>query len=82
MVLYLPVQEGGQGPVDIVSRITAFRLQTAQRLLYSFGLPWMDVACVLLRIRQTFVPASAPVHGFNWSDTFLPDQVLHSIGKL
>uniref|UniRef100_A0A8C2X602 Reverse transcriptase domain-containing protein n=1 Tax=Cyclopterus lumpus TaxID=8103 RepID=A0A8C2X602_CYCLU len=48
-VLYLPVQEGGQGLVDIASRITAFRLQTAQRLLYSFGLPWTDTACVLLR---------------------------------
>ena len=48
-VLYLPVQEGGQGLVDIASRIKAFRLQTAQRLLYSFGLPWTDTACVLLR---------------------------------
>lgn len=48
-VLYLPVQEGGQGLVDIASRITAFRLQTAQKLLYSCGLPWTDTACVLLR---------------------------------
>lgn len=30
-VLYLPVQEGGQGLVDIISRIMTFRLQTAQR---------------------------------------------------
>ena len=48
-VLYLPVQEGGQGLVDINSRVTAFRLQTAQRLLYSLGLPWTDTACLLLR---------------------------------
>ncbi|TWW81732.1 Transposon TX1 uncharacterized 82 kDa protein ORF 1 [Takifugu flavidus] len=48
-VLYLPVQEGGQGLVDIASRVTAFRLQTAQRLLYSFGVPWTDMACLLLR---------------------------------
>ncbi len=30
-VLYLPRQEGGQGLVDINSRIKAFRLQTAKR---------------------------------------------------
>ncbi|KAK0148421.1 Transposon TX1 uncharacterized protein [Merluccius polli] len=48
-VLYLPVQEGGQGLVDINSRVTAFRLQTVQRLLYSLGLPWTDTACLLLR---------------------------------
>ncbi|TWW77612.1 Transposon TX1 uncharacterized 149 kDa protein ORF 2 [Takifugu flavidus] len=48
-VLYLPVQEGGQGLVDIASRVTAFRLQAAQRLLYSFGVPWTDMACLLLR---------------------------------
>lgn len=33
-VLYLPTQEGGQGLVDIGSRVKAFRLQTIQRLLY------------------------------------------------
>ncbi|XP_042577048.1 mucolipin-1b [Cyprinus carpio] len=33
-VLYLPIREGGQGLVDINSRIKAFRLQTVQRLLY------------------------------------------------
>ncbi|TWW77691.1 Transposon TX1 uncharacterized 149 kDa protein ORF 2 [Takifugu flavidus] len=48
-VLYLPVQEGGQGLVDIASRVTAFRLQAAQRLLYSLGVPWTDMACLLLR---------------------------------
>lgn len=34
--LYLPGQEGGQGPGDIASRVTAFRLQTAQRLQDGF----------------------------------------------
>ncbi|TWW53858.1 Transposon TX1 uncharacterized 149 kDa protein ORF 2 [Takifugu flavidus] len=48
-VLYLPVREGGQGLVDIASRVTAFRLQAAQRLLYSLGVPWTDMACLLLR---------------------------------
>ena len=48
-ILYLPVQEGGQGLVDIAARIAAFRLQTVQRWLYRFGLPWMDTACLLLR---------------------------------
>ena len=48
-ILYLPVQEGGQGLVDIAVCITAFRLQTVQRWLYRFGLPWMDTACLLLR---------------------------------
>ena len=35
--------------MGIASRVTTFRLQTAQRLLYSFGLPWTDMACLLLR---------------------------------
>ena len=35
--LYLPLHEGGQGLLDISSRIMAFRLQAAQRLLYSEG---------------------------------------------
>lgn len=48
--LYLPVQEGGQGLVDIKSRIMAFRLQTAQRLLYNKNSAWMDTATALLRI--------------------------------
>ncbi|KAF7665106.1 hypothetical protein LDENG_00155080, partial [Lucifuga dentata] len=33
-VLYLPMQEGGQSLVDLESRMAAFRLQAAQRLLY------------------------------------------------
>ncbi|KAK3531057.1 hypothetical protein QTP70_008761 [Hemibagrus guttatus] len=48
-VLYLPVQEGGQGLVDIRSRIATFRLQAAQKLLYHSSMSWTDTATVLLR---------------------------------
>lgn len=47
--LYLPLAEGGQGLMDIKSRVIAYRLQTAQRLLYTHGLSWMDTARLLLR---------------------------------
>ncbi|KAJ8013040.1 hypothetical protein DPEC_G00049180 [Dallia pectoralis] len=47
--LYLPLHEGGQGLVDISARIMAFRLHTAQRLLYGSGAAWMDTACALMR---------------------------------
>lgn len=47
--LYLPVQEGGQGLVDVKSRIMTFCLQTAQRLLYKTNSAWMDTAKALLR---------------------------------
>ena len=32
-VLFFPLQEGGQGLIDLESRVAAFRLQAAQRLL-------------------------------------------------
>ncbi|TDH11028.1 hypothetical protein EPR50_G00081890 [Perca flavescens] len=48
-VLYLPVAEGGQGLVDIQSKIASFRLQTAQKLLYKCGPSWLDTARLLLR---------------------------------
>ncbi len=47
-VLYLPRQEAGQGLIDIRSRLKAFRLQTAQRLLYGEDVSWCGVACALL----------------------------------
>jgi len=53
-VLYLPVSEGGQGLIDIKSRIKAFRLQTAQKLLYSGQICWTDTACSLLRSMNMF----------------------------
>lgn len=48
-MLYLPVADGGQGLIDIRSRIAAFRLQSAQRLLYKKGIPWTETAAMLLR---------------------------------
>lgn len=48
-VLHLPLQEGGQGLVDLQSRVTAFRLQTAKRLLYHPNLSWRGLAWTLLR---------------------------------
>ncbi len=48
-VLYLPLNEGGQGLIDIGCRIAAFRLQAAQRLLYGKDVCWAHVACGLLR---------------------------------
>ncbi|KAK7879313.1 hypothetical protein WMY93_033910 [Mugilogobius chulae] len=48
-VLYLPVDEGGQGLVDISSRLAALRLKTVQRLLYGPQQLWTETATVLLR---------------------------------
>ncbi|KAI4891759.1 hypothetical protein NFI96_005207 [Prochilodus magdalenae] len=48
-VLYLPTHEGGQGLIDLESRVTAFRLKAVQRLLYRPDLPWRETAHVLLR---------------------------------
>uniref|UniRef100_A0A3B1KAN1 Reverse transcriptase domain-containing protein n=1 Tax=Astyanax mexicanus TaxID=7994 RepID=A0A3B1KAN1_ASTMX len=48
-VLFLPTHEGGQGLVDLESRVTAFRLKAAQRLLYIPGLSWREIAYKLLQ---------------------------------
>lgn len=47
-VLHLQVHEGSQGLMDIKSKVAAFRLQTAQRLLYHQSQSWIRVACALL----------------------------------
>ncbi len=47
--LFLPVQEGGQGLVDIKARIMTFRLQTVQKLLYHNNASWMETTFALLR---------------------------------
>ncbi|KAI4899126.1 hypothetical protein NFI96_025912 [Prochilodus magdalenae] len=47
-VLYLPTHEGGQGLMDLESRVAAFRLKAVQRLLYHPDLPWRETAHVLL----------------------------------
>lgn len=49
VALYLQVAEGGQGLIDVLSRTTTFRLQTAQRLLYGCGYGWLTSAQLLLR---------------------------------
>jgi len=47
-VLFLPM-EGGQGLVDIRSRVKTFRLKVDQRLLYGKDVSWAAIACTLLR---------------------------------
>lgn len=47
--LYLPVAEGGQGLVDVQSKVAAFRLQSAQRILYNHSPSWLNTAQLLLR---------------------------------
>lgn len=48
-VLYMTVHEGGQGLVELESRMAAFRLKAAQRLLYHTDVGWREPACALLR---------------------------------
>lgn len=52
-ILFLPVNEGGQGLIDIKSRIKTFRLQAAQKLLYS-NRCWTDTAKTLLHKVDVF----------------------------
>ncbi|MBN3292510.1 YTX2 protein, partial [Polypterus senegalus] len=49
-VLFLPLDEGGQGLIDITSRIAAFRLQTIQKLLYPVEQSqWMNLAVLFFK---------------------------------
>ena len=48
-ILYLPVEEGGQGLIDLCSRVAAFRLQAVKRLLYTAELSWGPGALFFLR---------------------------------
>jgi len=48
-VLYLPVQEGGQGLVDVRNRVRGFRIQAAQRFLYDKDVLWGKTASVIMR---------------------------------
>lgn len=48
-VLYLQLSEGGQGLMDIKSKVAAFRLQIVKRLLYNQPQNWTEIACALLR---------------------------------
>ncbi len=47
--LYLPVQEGGQGLIDIRARVATFQMQAVQRLLCHQNHGWMELTCALLR---------------------------------
>ncbi|KAK3509791.1 hypothetical protein QTP70_011160 [Hemibagrus guttatus] len=47
--LSLLKEEGGQGLVHIRSQIRAFRLQSAQRLVYHKDLAWTQTACLILQ---------------------------------
>ena len=47
--MYMSVYEGGQGLVELESRVAAFRLKAAQRLLYHTDVGWREPSCVLLR---------------------------------
>ena len=44
----VPVNEGGQGLIDLKSRLAASHLQAVQHLLYHNHHKWMDVACAHL----------------------------------
>lgn len=48
-VLYLSLEEGGQGLIHLESRKAAFRLQFVKKLLYQ-KLPWTNVAFKLLSV--------------------------------
>ena len=48
-ILYSSRKEGGQGVTDISGRVTAFRLQTVQKLLFTERLPWRPFAFFLLQ---------------------------------
>lgn len=49
-ILYLPVNEGGQGLIELSAKIRAMRLKSAQRLLFSRDfIPWVSFGLTLLR---------------------------------
>lgn len=48
-VLYLPVQQGGQGLMDIPSRIKSFRIQATQWPLYQGKMIWTGPASASLQ---------------------------------
>ena len=42
-VLYMTVHKGGQGLVELESRMAAFRLKAVQRLLYHADFGWREL---------------------------------------
>lgn len=48
--LYLPVNEGGQGLIELSAKVKAMRLKSAQRLLFSMEfIPWLSFGLAVLR---------------------------------
>ncbi|XP_064841871.1 ras-related protein Rab-26-like [Oncorhynchus masou masou] len=63
-VLYMTVHEGGQGLVELESRMAAFRLKAVQRLLYHTDVGWREPACAAeeswrIRVGPAAVPHEA-----------------------
>ncbi len=49
-MLYLPVNEGGQGLIDLAAKVKTMRLKTVQNLLYPVDFrPWVSFGLALLR---------------------------------
>lgn len=49
-ILYLPVNKGGQGLIELSAKVRAMRLKSAQRLLFSTDfIPWVSFGLALLR---------------------------------
>lgn len=49
-ILYLPVNEGGQGLIELSAKVKAMRLKSAQRLLFSTEfIPWVSFGLALLK---------------------------------
>lgn len=49
-IVYLPVNEGGQGLIELSAKVRAMRLKSVQRLLYSMEFtPWVSFGLALLR---------------------------------
>lgn len=69
-VLHLPVSEGGQGLIDITSKVAGFRLQAAKRFLYGTSVVWTDLArTILLKagrlgLDKALFLMHLPAHGF------------------
>ncbi len=71
--LNLPVFEGGQGLIDLVSKWKAMRLQSAQKMLYDTGLkPWIMCGLAVLRATSKM--------GFDRQVFLMSKKVIESLG--
>lgn len=55
-ILFLPVNEGGQGLIDLADKVKAMRLKVAQTLLYvrELSIQWVSFGLALLRTFGVF----------------------------